>query len=319
MTDYSAAQHELITLRDFLRWTTSRFLEAGLFYGHGNDDAFNEASQLLLSALYLPVHELPDVFLDARLTDTEKTNLLTLIEKRIEQRIPLPYLTHEAWFANLPFYVDERVLIPRSPFAELIENDFQPWLTSSENVHRILDLCTGSGCIAIALAMAFDNAQVDAVDISEDALAVAKINIDKHHLQDQVNPIHSDCWQALTPNEQYDLIVSNPPYVGADEMAALPQEYRHEPASALEAADNGLALVEEILLHAADYLSNDGLLFVEVGNTDLAVDDKWPEVAFVWLDFEFGGHGILCSRRQTVSPSNNAMLPRTIPLHSGKL
>lgn len=292
MSDYAAVQTELLTLRDFLRWTTSRFLEAGLFYGHGNDDAFNEASQLILSSLHLPVNELPALFLDARLSNEEKKNLLGLIGKRIEQRIPLPYLTHEAWFAGLPFYVDERVLIPRSPFAELIDNQFQPWLESPDQVGHILDLCTGSGCIAIALAMAFPDAIVDAVDISQDALAVADINIKKHELQDQVTAIQSDCWQAIEPQQQYDLIVSNPPYVGTEEMAGLPAEYRHEPASALEAADNGLALVREILLKAADYLSDNGLLFVEVGNSDLAVDAAWPDMAFMWLEFELGGHGI---------------------------
>ncbi len=292
MTDYASVKAELQTLRDFLRWTTSRFLEAGLFYGHGNEDAFNEASQLLLSSVNLPVNELPELFLDARLSSDEKDKLLCLIEKRIEQRIPLPYLTHEAWFAGLPFYVDERVLIPRSPFAELIDNQFQPWLESPDELGRIMDLCTGSGCIAIALAMAFPEATVDAVDISEDALAVADINIKKHELQDQVRAIQSDCWQAIEPQQQYDLIVSNPPYVGAEEMAGLPAEYRHEPASALEAADNGLALVREILLNAADYLSDNGLLFVEVGNSDLAVDAAWPDMAFMWLEFESGGHGI---------------------------
>lgn len=291
MSDYTAALKELNTLRDFLRWTTSRFNEAGLFYGHGNEDAFNEASQLILSSLHLPVIELPDTFLDAVLTSKEKSSLLALIQKRIEQRIPLPYLTHEAWFAGLPFYVDERVLIPRSPFAELIDNQFQPWLENPDQVHRILDLCTGSACIAIALALAFD-ADVDAVDISEDALAVADINIKMHNLDNQVTAIQSDCWQNLEPGQHYDLIVSNPPYVGADEMAILPEEYRHEPPSALEAADNGLALVEQILLKAADYLSDNGLLFVEVGNSDLAVDEKWPDIAFMWLDFDYGGHGI---------------------------
>lgn len=291
MIDYTAARAELLTLRDFLRWTTSRFIEAGLFYGHGNDDAFNEASQLILGSLRLPVDQLPEMFLDARLTSEEKNGLLDLVQKRIEQRIPLPYLSHEAWFAGLPFYVDERVLIPRSPFAELIDNQFQPWLENPDQVHHILDLCTGSGCIAIALALAFD-ADVDAVDISADALAVADINIKMHNLEDQVTAIQSDVWQALKPQQQYDLIVSNPPYVSPDEMAILPEEYRHEPASALQADDNGLALVEQILLHAADYLSDNGLLFVEVGNSDLAVDEKWPDIAFMWLDFDLGGHGI---------------------------
>jgi len=292
MTDYLAAQKELKTLRDFLRWTTSRFTQAGLFYGHGNDDAFNEASQLILSTLKLPVNELPELFLDARLTNAEKQSLLLLIEKRLEQRVPLPYLINEAWFAGLPFFVDERVLIPRSPFAELIDAQFQPWLNNPDDVSAILDLCTGSGCIAIALAMAFENAHVDAVDISHDALAVADININKHQLNDQVRSIQSDCWQSLEPANQYDLIISNPPYVGADEMASLPEEYRHEPVSALEAEDNGLALVEQILLNAADYLTDDGLLFIEVGNSDVAVDEKWLETSFLWLDFEQGGHGI---------------------------
>ena len=208
MTDYLAAQKELKTLRDFLRWTTSRFTQAGLFYGHGNDDAFNEASQLILSTLKLPVNELPELFLDARLTIAEKQSLLLLIEKRLEQRIPLPYLINEAWFAGLPFFVDERVLIPRSPFAELIDAQFQPWLNNPDDVSAILDLCTGSGCIAIALAMAFENAHVDAVDISHDALAVADININKHQLNDQVRSIQSDCWQSLEPANQYDLIIS---------------------------------------------------------------------------------------------------------------
>lgn len=298
MTDYLAAQTELKTLRDFLRWTTSRFNEAGLFYGHGNEDAFNEASQLILSSLHLPVHELPETFLDSRLSKDEKAALLSLIEKRIEQRIPLPYLTHEAWFAGLPFYVDERVLIPRSPFAELIDTQFQPWLTEPDHVTRVLDLCTGSGCIAIACAHAFETALVDAIDISDDALAVAQINVERHQLEDQVTLIQSNLWQAINAEHQYDLIVSNPPYVGAEEMAGLPDEYRHEPTSALEAEDNGLALVEQILLKAADYLTEDGLLFVEVGNSDLAVEQKWPDAPFLWLDFEQGGHGIFMLTRE---------------------
>lgn len=292
MINYAEAQQELSTLRDFLRWTTSRFIEAGLFYGHGNDDAFNEASQLILHSLNLAVDELPELFLDAKLSSTEKAQLLELIRQRIEDRVPLPYLTNEAWFAGLPFYVDERVLIPRSPFAELIADQFSPWLTDPDSVTQILDMCTGSGCIGIACAEAFPDAQVDIADISEDALDVAQINIDKFDLAEQVQVIQSDIWSAFTPEQQYDLIVSNPPYVGADEMATLPEEYSHEPASALEAADNGLALVEEILLHAAEYLSEHGLLFVEVGNSDWAVQEKLPQVPFLWLDFEQGGHGV---------------------------
>ncbi len=292
MIDYLAVQSELNTFRDFLRWSTSRFNEAGLFFGHGNEDAFNEASQLLLSSLHLPVDTLPDVFLDARLTQDEKRTLLIAIEKRIEKRIPLPYLTNEAWFAGLPFFVDERVLIPRSPFAELIETQFQPWVAAPDSITRIIDMCTGSGCIAIALAMAFEQAEVTASDISSDALDVARVNRQKYGLEDELTLLESDIWQKISTDEKYDLIISNPPYVGAEEMASLPEEYRHEPNSALEADDNGLALVTKILSGAADHLTENGLIFIEVGNTDLAVDDKWPEIAFTWLELENGGHGI---------------------------
>tara|TARA_R110002050_G_scaffold268113_1_gene410021 strand:+ start:79062 stop:79988 length:927 start_codon:yes stop_codon:yes gene_type:complete len=282
---------ELHTLRDVLRWTTSQFNAAELFYGHGNADAFNDALQLILHSLHLPATEFPEVFADARLTLAEKQAIATLVERRITDRVPVPYLTHEAWFAGLPFYVDERVLIPRSPFAELIQEQFMPWLTDLDSVSNILDLCTGGGCIAIACAEAFPDAHVDAIDISADALSVANINIKKHNLVDQVHAIESNLWSALD-KQKYDLIVSNPPYVGADEMASLPPEYHHEPISALEANDNGLALVEQILLHAANFLNPDGLLFVEVGNSDFAVMKKWPDIEFLWLDFDEGGHGI---------------------------
>jgi len=283
--------NDLHTLRDVLRWTTSQFNAAELFYGHGNADAFNDALQLILHSLHLPAIEFPEIFADAKLTDAEKQAIATLVERRITDRIPVPYLTHEAWFAGMPFYVDERVLIPRSPFAELIQDQFMPWLTDADSVFNILDLCTGGGCIAIACAQAFSDADIDAIDISADALIVANINIKKHNLVDRVHPIQSDLWSALT-DQKYDLILSNPPYVGADEMANLPPEYRHEPSSALEANDNGLALVEQILLHAAEFLSPKGLLFVEVGNSDLAVIEKWPDIEFLWLDFQEGGHGV---------------------------
>jgi ribosomal protein L3 glutamine methyltransferase len=288
---------ELHTLRDVLRWTTSQFNSADLFYGHGNADAFNDALQLILHSLHLPVTEFPELFADARLTHAEKQAIAELVHRRITERVPVPYLTHEAWFAGLAFYVDERVLIPRSPFAELIEEQFSPWINNPDSVNNILDMCTGGGCIAIACAFAFADAHVDAIDISHDALDVANINIVKHDLADQVNTIQSDLWQALD-NQRYDLIVSNPPYVGAEEMATLPAEYNHEPESALEAADNGLALVEKIVLHAADYLTNNGLLFVEVGNSDYATMERWPNTDFLWLDFEDGGHGIFMLTKQ---------------------
>lgn len=298
----SSIQHtiinELQTLRDVIRWATSQFNAAELFYGHGNDDAFNDALQLILHSLHLPVHELPELFADARLTLAEKQLIAELMHRRIIDRVPVPYLTHEAWFAGLPFYVDERVLIPRSPFAELIHDQFMPWVTDPESVLSILDLCTGSGCIAIACAEAFPQAQVDAIDINKNAIDVAKINIEKHHLTDQVHPIESDLWSALDSSKKYDLIISNPPYVGATEMAGLPAEYHHEPANALEADDNGLALVEKILHRAADFLTPEGLLFVEVGNSDVAVNEKWPATPFLWLDFEQGGHGIFMLNRE---------------------
>lgn len=291
----STIQHTLInelhTLRDVLRWATSQFNASDLFYGHGNDDAFNDALQLILHSLHLPVTEFPELFADAKLTHDEKVVIADLINRRITDRVPVPYLINEAWFAGLPFYVDERVLIPRSPFAELISEQFSPWLNEPDSVGHVLDLCTGSGCIAIALADAFPNALVDAIDISADAIDVANINIEKHDLDERVTAIKSDLWTALE-HQKYDVIVSNPPYVSADEMATLPEEYRHEPASALEAEDNGLALVEQILLGASQFLTPDGLLFVEVGNSDFAVMDKWPDIEFLWLDFEQGGHGV---------------------------
>lgn len=291
MTDYQAVTAELLTLRDWLRWATSRFNQAGLFYGHGNADAFNEACQLVLHSLDLPVTELPDHFLDARLTSQEKIRLTGLIRQRIEDRIPVPYLTGEAWFAGLPFFVDERVLIPRSPFAELIAEQFSPWLNDAQSVNRILDMCTGSGCIAIACAYAFPDAVVDGCDISEDALAVADINRHKHQLEAQLQLRQSDIFSGFT-DEKYDLIVSNPPYVSDQEMQTLPDEYRHEPQLALRAENQGLALVARIIIGAASHLTDNGLLFVEVGNTQVEVETSWPQIDFLWLDFDNGGHGL---------------------------
>ncbi len=296
---------EMHTLRDVLRWTTSQFNNADLFYGHGNADAFNDALQLILHSLHLPVTEFPELFADARLSMMEKQAIAELIHRRITERVPVPYLTHEAWFAGLPFYVDERVLIPRSPFAEIIEQQFSPWLQNPDAIGHILDLCTGGGCIAIACAVAFPYATVDAVDINQQALDVANINITRHHVEDQVKTIKSDLWDELT-NKKYDLIVSNPPYVGAQEMTTLPAEYKHEPKLALEAAENGLALVETILLHAATHLNDTGLLFVEVGNSDLATMERWPDIDFLWLDFEYGGHGVfMLTKQQCLTFSQN--------------
>lgn len=296
--DYASLATELLTLRDWLRWTSCRFNQSQLFFGHGNADAFNEASQLILHSLGLPLDSLPELFMDARLTTAEKQTLIELIQQRIEARVPVAYLTKEAWFAGLAFHVDERVLIPRSPFAELIAEQFSPWLAEPDSVSRILDMCTGSGCIAIACAYAFPEAQVDAIDIDQNALDVAIVNQQRHQLEDRLELIHSDLWSKLDPSRRYDLIVSNPPYVGAEEMAGLPAEYRHEPQHALQADNNGLALVEQIIRGAADYLQPDGLLFVEVGNSDEAVARQWPDIDFMWLELANGGHGIFMLDQQ---------------------
>jgi ribosomal protein L3 glutamine methyltransferase len=285
-----ATYTELRTIRDFIRFATSSFNEAGLFYGHGTDNAWDEAASLVLHTLHLP-HDTNPAVLDAALIQEEKSRLFHLIEKRVIKRIPAAYLTHEAWFAGLPYYVDERVLIPRSPIAELIQNHFEPWVQHSLEVNHILDLCTGSGCIAIACAKAFPEASVDASDISEDALAVAKINVLRHHVEDQVALHQSNLFESL-PEKKYDIIVSNPPYVSSQEMAELPDEYRHEPKLGLAAGEDGLDLAHTILKNAARYLSPQGVLVVEVGNSEYALADHYPHLPFTWIEFQHGGGGV---------------------------
>jgi ribosomal protein L3 glutamine methyltransferase len=282
-------QNDLQTIRDYLRYAMSRFHEAGLYYGHGTDNAWDEALALVLHTLHLP-HHVDPTMLDANLTQDERKKLIELINQRVNHRIPVPYLTHEAWYAGLPFYVDERVLVPRSPIAELIQNHFQPWV-EPEDVTRILDLCTGSGCIAIACAKAFPDASIDASDISSDALAVAKINVLKHGVEEQVTLHESDLLDGLA-NQQYDIIVSNPPYVDAEDMATLPNEYLHEPKHALAAGEDGLVFAERILKDAKKHLKPNGVLIVEVGNSEYALADKYPEIPFTWLEFEHGGGGV---------------------------
>lgn len=280
---------ELQTIRDFLRYATTRFNAAGLYYGHGTDNAWDEAFALVLHTLHLP-HDIHQAVLDARLTQAERDTISSLIEKRVTSRIPVPYLTHEAWFSGMSYYVDERVLIPRSPIAELIENHFKPWASPSQ-VTNILDLCTGSACIAIACAKAFPEAEVDAADISKDALAVAKINVARHGLDDQVHLYETDLFQGL-PDKKYDIIVSNPPYVSAEEMDALPAEYLHEPKQGLAAGKEGLDFAIRILQDAKKYLKPDGILVVEVGNSEIALAENNPEIPFTWLEFERGGGGV---------------------------
>ncbi len=280
---------EVNTLRDMIHFGAAAFDEASLYYGHGTDNALDEAAGLAFFAL----KETPD-YSDERLDmNLSKENIATvnkLFQKRIETRQPAAYLTHEAWFAGLPFYVNENVLVPRSPIAELIDDQFQPWV-SPEKIHRILDLCTGSGCIAIACALAFPAAEVDAADISKAALDVAEKNKIKHGLENRLTIIESDLFNNLQ-ERRYDLIVSNPPYVDAEDMANLPDEYCHEPKLGLEAGHNGLDLVIPMLRDAKEHLSPDGVLIVEVGNSEEALAELFPEVPFMWLSFEYGGEGV---------------------------
>ncbi len=279
---------ELFTLRDCLRWAASEFHLAGLFYGHGTDSAWDEAVALTLGALHLPWNVDPAV-LDARLLPMERERIVALVRARITTRRPLPYLLGEAWFAGLPFNVDERVLIPRSPIAELIEHGFAAWFPD-EPPARVLDLCTGSGCIGIATALHLPTCEVDLSDISEEALAVARRNIGRHDVGERVRAVHSDLFAALPG--RYDLIVSNPPYVDARDLATMPAEFRHEPALALGAGDDGLEIVRRILREARAHLTDDGVLIVEVGNSDHHLEAAFPEVPFLWLEFERGGQGV---------------------------
>lgn len=279
---------DLISIRDFLRYAVSRFEAANLFYGHGSDNAWDEAVQLIFASLHLPL-ENNAIFLDARLTRAERELLLNLIERRVVERVPASYLTGEAWFMGLPFTVNEHVLIPRSPIAELLENALEPWL-GERPMERLLDLCTGSGCIGIAASLVFPEAEVDLADISPDALAVAEQNIRRHGVADRVRAIESDLFENLTG--RYDVILSNPPYVDAADLAAMPDEFHHEPVLGLEAGVDGLDVARRILAEAQDYLTEDGLLIVEVGNSAPALEEAFPDLPFTWLDFERGGHGV---------------------------
>ena len=286
---YAKATKDLHSIIDFLRFGLSQANAASLYYGHGTDNASDDIYALVLGTLSLP-HDVDPLMLQGRLTVGEKDLLCQQLTRRVLSRVPVPYLTQQAFFCGLPFFVDERVLIPRSPLAELIQQQFSPWI-AQEEVHHILDLCTGSGCIAIACGYAFPEALVDAVDISSDALTVADINRKQHHMEEGLTLIESDCFEAV-PLKQYDIIVSNPPYVGTNEMQTLPDEYRHEPVLALETANNGLAIVEKILFSAGAYLSEKGIIVVEVGNSEQALSDAYPHVPFTWLDFEHGGQGV---------------------------
>lgn len=288
--DQASLLDELESIRDFVRFSLSHFHEERLYFGHGTDNAWDEAVQLVLNAVHLPWNTRPEV-LDARLTRSEKRRILEYLRQRVVERKPLPYITGEAWFMGLAFSVDERVLIPRSPIAQLIEQEFEPWLRPGP-VNRVLDLCTGSGCIGIATALAFPEAEVDLVDISADALEVARTNIARYELSDRVQVVESDLFAALAPTRTYDLIVSNPPYVDAADLASMPAEYRHEPALALGSGVDGLDITRQILRQAATHLTQQGLLVVEVGNSEVHLMEQYPQLPLIWVELEAGGNGV---------------------------
>ncbi len=285
----------LITIKDFVRWGASRFNAAGLFFGHGTDNALDEAAQLVLAGLHLEPG-LPSVFHDCRLTPGERVTLCELIERRLVERVPAAYLTGSAWFAGLVFDVNRHVLVPRSPIAELVEAGFEPWLEATR-IGRVLDLCTGSGCIGIAAAAYLPDADVDLVDISPEALSVARMNVARHSLEDRVRVLESDLFASLGGN-RYDVIVSNPPYVSRAELASLPIEYHREPSLGLLGGEDGLDLVIRILGEADQFLEDDGILVVEVGSSAQALVERLPEVPFTWLAFERGGDGVLLLTRE---------------------
>jgi ribosomal protein L3 glutamine methyltransferase len=288
---------DLISIRDLLRYASSRFAGSDIFYGHGTDNVWDEAVLLVMRSLNLPL-ENNTVFLDARLTREERQLIIERIEQRVEGRVPMAYLLGEAWFMGLPFKVDERVLVPRSPLAELLEAGVQPWL-GEQPVRRILDLCTGSGCIGIAAATVFDEAEVDLADISTDALDVASDNIELHGLGNRVRPVCADVFEGI--EGRYDLIFSNPPYVDAEDLADMPEEFRHEPALGLAAGEDGLEIAHRILAGAAEHLTPDGLLIVEVGNSWPALEAAYPDMPFVWLEFERGGEGVFLLSAQDLA------------------
>ncbi|HHJ35011.1 MAG TPA: 50S ribosomal protein L3 N(5)-glutamine methyltransferase [Gammaproteobacteria bacterium] len=282
--------NDLVTLRDLIRWGTSQFNAAELNFVQGMPEAIDEAVYLCLYALHLPPDFSVDYF-DCVLTMDERLQVLDLFQQRIDKHKPSAYITNEAWFCGLSFYVDERVLIPRSPVAEIIQQRFSLWV-SPEQVDNILDLCTGSGCIAIACAYAFDGAHIDASDVSSDALAVAEINRQNHDLGEQLTLIESDLFEAI-PEKGYDIIISNPPYVSAQEMAQLAVEFDHEPGSlALAAGETGMDIVLPMLMQAGRYLTEQGILVVEVGYSRSILEQLLPDVPFFWVDFEFGGEGV---------------------------
>jgi len=292
------APAELESLRDWLRWAVTRFGEARLAFGHGTTNAYDEAAYLVLHALHLPLDRL-EPFLDARLTHAERGELAALFTRRIDERVPAAYLTREAFLGEFRFYVDERVIIPRSYIAELLPDGLMPFVGDAHAVQSALDLCTGSGCLAILLAHAFAEADIDAVDLSADALTVAQRNVSDYGLAGRINLIRSDLFANL-PEKSYDLIISNPPYVTATAMDELPAEYRHEPAMALAGGDDGLDAVRTILRDAPRYLAPGGMLVVEIGHNRAAAEEAFPRLAFTWLATSSPEETVFAVRREEI-------------------
>ena len=292
---FSGALQHLHTVRDYLRFAVSRFNQAKLFFGHGSSDAYDEAAYLILHTLHLPLDRL-EPFLDAHLTDGERSEVLNIVQRRVEQRVPAAYLTHEAFLGDFSFYVDERVIVPRSFIAELLLEQLAPWIAEPEEIGSVLDLCTGSGCLAILAAHAFPYAEVDAADLSSDALSVAERNVADYGLQDRVHLIESNLFAKLN-GRQYDLIISNPPYVDAASVAALPQEYLHEPKLALGSGHDGLDATRIILEHAAQHLTENGVLVVEIGHNREILEAAYPNLPFTWLDVSAGDQYVFMLHR----------------------
>ncbi len=294
----------MLTLEAFAQWVAQQLEQSDLYYGHGTDNAWDEALAIITAVCDLPP-DCPREYASLELTKAQRDKIKDLLQQRIEQRIPVPYLTRRAYFMGLPFYVDERVIIPRSPLAELIQQGLELWI-KPENVNKICDLCTGSACIAIAMALQYPQAQVDAVDISEPALEVANRNVNEYQLTERVHLHQSDLFAQLD-QKRYDLIISNPPYVDARDMAKRPAEFCHEPDLALAAGQDGLEIVERILRDAADHLTEHGVLIVEVGNSQAALMKKYPHAPFVWLDFEAGGEGVFMITAQDLLSLHTAL------------
>lgn len=290
---------EFLTVRDWLRYAVSQFGAAGLEFGHGTESAYDEAAYLVLHTLHLPLDRL-EPFLDARLTEAERAALAAVIARRVDERIPAAYLTHEAWLGEFRFYVDQRVIVPRSFIAEMLGDRLAPWIARPEGVARALDLCTGSGCLAIVLAHRFANARVDAVDVSPDALAVAHRNVADYGLDARLTLIRSDVFDDLPP-ARYDVIVANPPYVTDAAMRALPAEHRHEPRLALAGGVDGLDVVRRVLARAADFLADDGVLVVEVGHNRDILEGAFPRLPFTWLAAPSGLDAVFLLTREELA------------------